>query len=138
MGQGKRRVLLVDDEASIVKTIGKRLEVAGYDVIIAVDGQEAIEKTYRDQPDILVLDLVLPKLSGLEVCETLKRDPRSQHIPIIIFTGKGEEKHEELCRRRGADAYLTQPRASMELVKQIELLLNKAPRPDQGPDSSAH
>ena len=120
---GKRRVLLVDDEPVIIKVVGKGLEAAGYEVLTALDGDDAITKAQLGSPDVIILDLMLPKKSGFEVCSALKKDPRFARIPIIIFTGKGQEMDEKLCRELGANAYITKPHGSKEIVEQIEALL---------------
>lgn len=134
----KRRVLLVDDEPSIIKVVGKRLEVAGYEVLIAMDGQEGLTKAKLGRPDVIVLDLMMPKLNGFEVCAALKQDPQFQHIPVIIFTGKGRGMDEQLCRECGANAYLTKPHRPEELIEQIEALLaNVLPQtPQENPPTS--
>ena len=129
MAQVKRRVLLVDDEMGIIKTVGKRLEVAGYEVLTAMDGDDGLMKAQLGQPDVIILDLMLPKKSGFEVCTALKKDPRYQKIPVIIFTGKGQEMDERLCRELGADAYLSKPHVSKALIEQIEALLGALPPP---------
>ena len=124
---GKRRVLLVDDERDIVKFIGKGLEVAGYEVLTALDGEEALTKAALGRPEVIILDLMLPKRSGFELCALLKKDPQLRTVPIIIFTGKGGEMDERLCRELGADAYLTKPHTSSALIEQIEALLGTLP-----------
>ena len=123
MAEGRRRVLLVDDEPVIIKVIGKGLEAAGYEVLTAMDGEDAMTKVQLGHPDVIILDLMLPKKSGFEVCAALKKDPRFQRIPIIIFTGKGQQMDETLCRELGANAYITKPHASKALIEQIEALL---------------
>ena len=130
MAQARRRVLLVDDESSIVKLVGKGMEVAGFEVITAMDGQDGLTKARLGNPDIIVLDLMLPKMTGLEVCAALKQDDRYKHIPIIIFTGKGQEMDEKLCRELGANAYISKPHASGALIEQIEALLGALPPPE--------
>ena len=117
MADGTRRVLLVDDELSIVKTVGKRLEVAGFEVISAMDGQDALEKACSAHPDLIVLDLMLPKISGLKVCMTLKHDQVYQHIPIIIYTGKGQDIDEDACRKCGADAFVPKAQGMVSLLE---------------------
>ena len=134
MTKAKRRVLVVDDEPSIIKVVGKRLEVAGYEVLTAMDGQEGLTKARLGRPDVIVLDLMMPKLNGFEVCAALKQDPQFQHIPIIIFTGKGKGMDEQLCRECGANAYLTKPHRPEELIEQIEALLANV-LPDEPPGS---
>ena len=136
MGQGKRRVLLVDDEPSIIKVVGKRLEVAGYEVLTAMDGQDGLTKARLGRPDVIILDLMMPKMSGMEVCAALKQDVRLQHIPVIIFTGKGQEMDERVCRELGANAYMTKPHDATALIEQIEALLSHV-LPDQPPPEAS-
>ena len=134
MANPKRRVLVVDDEASITKVVSKRLEVAGYEVLIAVDGQEGMTKAKLGKPYVIVLDLMMPKMNGFEVCAAIKQDPQLKHIPIIIFTGKGQGMDEKLARECGADAYITKPHKPEELIEQIEALLAHV-LPDTPPES---
>ena len=129
----KQRVLLVDDEPSIIKIIGKGLQVAGYEVVTAMDGEEAMTKAQLANPDVILLDLMLPKKSGFEVCAALKKDPRYARIPIIIFTGKGQEMDEKLCRELGANAYLSKPHGAKALIEQIEAILGALPPPSAPP-----
>lgn len=121
---GKQRILLVDDEPSTVMAIRKRLELAGFDVLTALDGEDALVKARDLQPHLIVLDLQLPKLSGLKVCTMLKRDQLYQQIPIIILTGKEEVVDEQACRECGADAYLTKSSGTPALLDHITELLH--------------
>ena len=121
------RILLVDDEPSIVKMVGKRLEVEGFDVLIATDGQDGLAKARTESPDLIVLDLMLPKLNGYEVCTMLKQDSRYQKIPIVLFTAKAQEKDEKLGMECGADAYVRKPFRAQELLGKIRSLLPGAP-----------
>jgi len=123
---GKRRILLVDDEAAILKTIGKRLEVAGFEVLTAADGEAALTAARRERPDAIVLDLMLPQLNGAEVGQILKADPQYRQIPVIIFTGKGRETDEPLFRACGADAYVPKAIGFAELLAQLDTLLPPA------------
>ena len=134
-----KRILLVDDEPSIVKTVGKRLEVSGYEVVVVMDGEAALAQAARVRPDLIVLDLMLPKLSGLKVCATLKQDPCYQHIPIIIFTGKDQDVDEKACRESGADAYLPKARGTEALLNEIQAQLAKraAPRSSAAADPAS-
>ena len=126
MPEKKLRVLLVDDEPSVVKIVGKRLEVEGFEVLVAVDGEEAITKARAEHPDAIVLDLMLPKLNGFEVCEKLKQDRQSMDIPIVaIFSGMGRSGDEERCRKLGAAAYVTKGHGAMPLIKQLDILLGR-------------
>ena len=124
----KPRILLVDDEPSIVKMVGKRLEVEGFDVLVAMDGQEGLTKAQSEHPDLMILDLMLPKLNGYEVCTMLKQDTRYQKIPIVLFTAKAQDKDEKLGMECGANAYVKKPFRAQELLEKIRVLLPAAPR----------
>ena len=117
------RILLVDDEPSIVKMVGKRLDVEGFDVLIAMDGQDGLAKARTQSPDLIVLDLMLPKLNVYEVCTMLKQDSRYQKIPVVMFTAKAQEKDEKLGLECGADAYVRKPFRAQELLGKIRSLL---------------
>ena len=133
MNEGKRRVLLVDDEPSILKTVGKHLESAGFQVLEAADGEEALQRARAEQPDVIVLDIMLPRHSGLEVSVALRKDPRFQQTPIIFFTGRGQEDviaslgtSEKLLHKWGANAYVSKVDGAVGLIKQINGLLPQA------------
>ena len=126
MTDKKFRVLLVDDEPSIVKMVGKRLEVEGFDVLIAMDGQEGLTKAQTEHPALIILDLMLPKLNGYEVCTMLKQDTRYQKIPIVMFSAKAQDKDEKLGMECGADAYVRKPFRAQELIETIRSLLPAA------------
>ena len=123
MTDKKFRVLLVDDEPSIVKMVGKRLEVEGFDVVVALDGQEGLTKAQTEQPDLIILDLMLPKLNGYEVCTMLKQDTRYQKIQIMMFTAKAQDKDEKLGMECGANGYVRKPFRAQELLEKIRSLL---------------
>ena len=129
----KHRILLVDDEPSIVKMVGKRLEVEGFEVLIAMDGQEGLSKAQADNPDLIVLDLMLPKLNGYEVCTMLKQDARYQKIPVVLFTAKAQEKDEKLGMECGANAYVRKPFRAQELLDTIRSLLGLVQQPGGAP-----
>ena len=122
----KPRILLVDDEPSIVKMVGKRLEIEGFEVLIAMDGQEGLMKAQHEHPHLIILDLMLPKLNGYEVCTRLKQDPAYQKIPIVLFTAKAKEKDEKLGMECGANAYVRKPFRAPELLERIRALLPTA------------
>ena len=118
------KVLLVDDEQSIIKMVGKRLELEGFDVIVALDGAEALVKANTEHPDLIVLDLMLPKISGLEICAELKQHQASKEIPVItIFSGRGSPDDEAKCLQLGAAAYVAKGHGAGPLVDQIKALL---------------
>src|SRR3989338_145263 len=124
MTDKKFRVLLVDDEPSIVKMVGKRPEVEGIDVGVAMDGPEGLTKAQSDHPDLIILDLMLPRLNGYEVCTMLKQDTRFQNIPIMMFTAKAQDKDEKLGMECGANAYVRKPFRAQELLEKIRSLLS--------------
>ena len=123
------RILLVDDEPSILKVVSKRLEVEGYQVLVAIEGQEALAKAQAERPDLIILDLMLPKLNGYEVCTMLKQDTRYQQIPIMLFTAKAQDTDEQLGMECGADAYVRKPFRAQELLETIRRLLAASRRP---------
>ena len=128
----KAKILLVDDEPSIVKMVGKRLEVEGFNVLVAVDGQEGLAKARAETPDLIVLDLMLPKLNGYEICTMLKQDARYQKIPIVLFTAKTQDKDEKLGMECGANAFVRKPFRAQELLDKIRSLLPGASLPQAG------
>ena len=129
----KPRILLVDDEQHINKMLGRRLEVSGFDVVIAMDGQEGLTKAQTEHPDIIILDLMMPKLNGYEVCTKLKQDARYQEIPILILSAKTREKDEKMAMGCGADAYLRKPFQAKELLENIQTLLAASRRTEGNP-----
>ncbi len=122
----KLRILLVDDEPHIVKMVGKRLEVEGFELLTATDGEEGLAKAQAEHPDLIILDLMLPKMNGYEVCTLLKQNTRCHAIPIVLFTAKVQEKDERLGMECGANAYIRKPFRSQELVETIRELLKNA------------
>lgn len=121
----KRRILIVDDEPHIVTMLKSRLTANGYEVITAVDGQEALEKARSEMPELVILDLMLPKLNGYKVCRMLKFDEKYRHIPIIMFSARAQESDQKMGMETGADAYVVKPFRAEELLKKIGELLNK-------------
>lgn len=125
----KIRILLVDDEPNILKMVGKRLEVEGFEVLLATDGRQALTRVELDAPQCIILDVMLPQLNGYEVCAKLKQDPRHQHIPIILFSARAQEKDEQLGMACGANAYVRKPFQAQELVGHIRALVRPPPSP---------
>ena len=125
MSERTSRLLLVDDEPHIIKALKVRLEASGFQVVIALNGDEALTLAFAERPDLIILDLMLPTISGFEVCEQLKRDLRSKHIPVIIYSGRGLVEEEDRCRRLGAAAYVKKTDGSAVLLEHIRALLGK-------------
>ncbi|MCX5665659.1 MAG: response regulator [Candidatus Omnitrophica bacterium] len=104
-----KKILVTDDSPTIVAMIKELLESNGYAVVTAVDGQEALDKAKQEKPDLIVLDLMLPKIDGYKVCAMLKFDKNYSKIPIIILTARAGESDKELGTEVRADAYVTKP-----------------------------
>jgi DNA-binding response OmpR family regulator len=124
----KKRILLVDDEPSVVKMVAKRLEVAGYEVMVALDGQQGLEQAKAQRPDLVILDLMLPRLNGYEVCSMLKQDQQYQSIPVLILSARALKDEEKMGLACGADAYLHKPFQSQELLDRVRTLLENPPK----------
>lgn len=119
----KKKILLVDDEQGLVDTIAKRLDVCGYDIISANDGQKGYELACNESPDLIILDIMLPKMDGYKVCGFLKKDSRYSGIPIILLTAKADEGDMKLGMEMGAEVYMTKPVVVEQLIQRIEELL---------------
>ncbi|MDD5108253.1 MAG: response regulator [Candidatus Omnitrophica bacterium] len=119
----KKKILVVDDEPELVEMLTIRLEANDYQVIKSFDGQDALDKARKEKPDLIILDLMLPKLDGYSVCRQLKFDEKYKQIPIMLFTARTQETDMELGKEVGADAYIVKPfEASIFLAKVAELL----------------
>ncbi len=119
----KKRILVVDDEQQLIKAVQIRLEQAGYEVISANDGMEALIKARRDKPDLILLDLMLPKMDGYKVSALLKRDEKYKNIPIIMLTARSQESDEKLGLEVGANAFITKPFQHKVVLAKIKELL---------------
>jgi len=128
-GQGKRRVLVVDDERDIVDLLRYNLNKNGYEALVAVDGQQALELAARETPDLIVLDLMLPGLHGTEVARRLKADSRTMNIPIVMLSAKGEETDIVVGLTLGADDYVTKPFSMKVLLARLASVLRRAESP---------
>lgn len=120
------RILAVDDSATILQMITAILEGDGYEVITAVDGAEALEKARGEDPDLILLDVMLPKLDGYRVCRLLKFDQNYKHIPIVMLTAKAEDAAMATGIRTGADQYLTKPVEPEALLAAVRAELDRA------------
>ncbi len=121
----KKRILLVDDEKDLVEMVKMRLEASGYEIIPAYDGQEALEKARSEKPDLIILDIMLPKMDGYKVCRMLKFDEKYKKIPIIMFTARAQESDKETGEEVGADGYIIKPFEPEILLSKIQEFLGK-------------
>ena len=121
-----KRILVVDDEQNVLNTISKELKGAGYEVMTAADGESALAAAHSQKPDLILMDLLLPKMDGWRVCQDLKRDPQFQAIPIIMFSGLIERDYEKQATEVG-DAFLSKPLDFKKLMPTVRGLLKEAP-----------
>ena len=117
------RILIVDDEPTLLHTLRYNLVREGYEVVTAADGEQALEQARRYRPDLIVLDLMLPKLDGLAVCRQLRRD---MNAPILMLTARDDEVDKVVGLELGADDYVTKPFSLRELIARIRALLRRS------------
>ena len=122
----KPRILVVDDEADTFEVLAFKLREAGFDPVQASDGKAALAKARSERPALIVLDLMLPEIDGLDVCRLLRRDPSTASIPIIMLTAKAAETDRIVGLEIGADDYVTKPFSPRELVLRAKKLLSRA------------
>ena len=121
-----KKILLVDDETDLVCLVETRLKAGGYEVTVATDGLMALEKAKKENPDLIILDLMIPKMDGYKVCGLLKKDSRYSKIPIIMFSARAQEADMRLGEEAGADAYVAKPFEPKILLGKIEELIGDA------------
>jgi len=127
---GKERVLVIDDEEDIARLVEHHLTADGYKVICAASGELGLEAARSHQPDLIILDLMLPGLDGLDVCRILKRDHTTARIPIIMLTAKGDETDIVAGLELGADDYVVKPFSPKVLLARVRAALRRAREPD--------
>ncbi len=116
-------VLVVDDDPVIQRLLRVNFEMEGYEVIVASDGMDGLERARAEHPDIVVLDIMMPKMSGLEVAKALKADPDTAWIPVLLLSAKAQEADLRAGDESGADGYLTKPFDPLQLLQRVEELL---------------
>jgi DNA-binding response OmpR family regulator len=122
----KGRILVVDDEVNITQILQFSIGAEGFDVLTAQNGEEAIEKARREQPDLIILDIMMPKIDGYEACRILKANPLTRHIPVVLLTAKGREIDKRLGYEVGATDYIVKPFSPNKLIERIHRLLSCA------------
>ena len=122
-----RRILIVDDEPNIVASLEFLFGRSGYDVRVAANGEEALAESGRFDPELVLLDVMMPKMNGYEVCERLRRRPGGGGVKIVMLTARGREVDMAKGLERGADLYVTKPFSTQQLVRQVKELLGPAP-----------
>lgn len=127
------RILIIEDERALTDVLSYNLNREGYDVVLAHDGQEGLRKAQMQLPDLILLDLMLPKLDGLEVCRELRAGERTRNVPILMLTAKAEETDQVVGFSMGADDYVTKPFSIKVLMQRIKALQRRV---DPGAEST--
>ncbi|MEI8350391.1 MAG: response regulator transcription factor [Candidatus Omnitrophota bacterium] len=130
----KEKILIVDDEKDIVKMLDYNLKKEGFRTIFSYDGEDALDLTVKEHPDLIILDLMLPGLDGLEVCKTLKKENKTSNIPIIMLTAKAQESDKIIGLELGADDYITKPFSPRELLARVKAVLRRIKDKDKTPE----
>jgi len=120
---GQKKILVVDDEVDLVETIRFPLEAEGFTVLVSYNGEDALNQARTENPDLILLDIMLPKLDGYKVCRLLKFDERYRNIPILMLTAKTQEKDKTIGIETGADEYITKPFDMDELLEKVKAYL---------------
>jgi len=130
----KEKVLIVEDEKDIIKMLEYNLKKEGLRVLSVRDGEDALDSANRELPDLIILDLMLPGMDGLEVCKELKKETKTAPIPVIMLTAKSQESDKVLGLELGADDYITKPFSPRELIARIKAVLRRTKEKDKLPD----
>lgn len=130
----REKVLIAEDELDIVRMLEYNLKKEGFRVISALDGQDGLRQAQKERPDIIILDLMLPEIDGLEVCRALKQNRDSAGIPVIMLTAKSQETDKVVGLELGADDYITKPFSVRELIARIKAVLRRAREKENLPD----
>jgi two-component system alkaline phosphatase synthesis response regulator PhoP len=130
----REKILIVEDEKDIVKMLEYNLKKEGFKTISAQDGEDALEYAAREHPDLIILDLMLPGMDGLEVCKELKKETKTASIPIIMLTAKAQESDKVVGLELGADDYVTKPFSPREWIARIKAVLRRAKEKDKLPE----
>ena len=130
-------ILVMEDEDALATLLQYNLEKEGYDVVVAADGEEGLVQIDERQPDLVLLDWMLPKVSGIEVCRRIRGRPETRNLPIIMLTARGEESDRVRGLDTGADDYLTKPFSMTELIARIRAVLRRI-RPGRADDRVGH
>lgn len=121
-----KRILIADDEPNIVISIEFLLKREGYEVIVAQNGAEALVKVREEKPDLVILDVMMPRRNGFEVCQDLRQDPEFADLRIMMLTAKGRDTEVSKGLALGADVYMTKPFSTRELVAKVKALMDRA------------
>lgn len=118
------RILIIEDNPSVLRATSHILEKEGYEVLTAVDGLEGLRMARDDNPDLLILDVMLPGIDGFEICHSLRSESQTAHLPILMFSAKGQETDKATGLKVGADEYITKPVAREVLLEKVAAWLS--------------
>lgn len=118
------KVLVCDDERAIVRLLQVQLELDGYEVVVAYDGKSGLDMIRSEHPDLCVIDVMMPYMDGVEVVQRLRRDPETEHVPVILLTAKGQDEDVFRGYSNGADIYLTKPFNPLEVLTYVRRMTN--------------
>jgi phosphate regulon transcriptional regulator PhoB len=121
-----KKILIVDDEPDILELISYNLKKEGFHLSTALDGEDALTKVRTDPFDLIILDLMLPGIHGIELCRILRNNPKTAHVPIIMLTARGEESDKVHGLETGADDYMTKPFSPKELIARVKAILRRS------------
>lgn len=121
----RAKVLVVDDEEYIQHILNFSFGAEGYDVVTASDGEEGVNKAKDEKPDVIVMDIMMPKMDGYEACKQIKTDPQTKDIPVILLTAKGRDADRKLGSEVGADDYVVKPFSPGRLIERVEGIMKK-------------
>ena len=121
------KVLIIEDEETLVRNLAEKLRGEGFAVSTAGDGEDGLQKVRDEHPDLIVLDIMLPRLDGLSLCRMVRRDPETSHIPIIMLTARGTEVDKIVGLESGADDYVVKPFALGEFLARVRAVMRRAP-----------
>jgi len=119
----QKRILLIDDHQTVFRLLEAIVRIKGYKLLYAESGQQGIVMARQEQPDLILLDVMMPDIDGFKVCQYLKENDGTKEIPIMFLTARGAEDDLETGRKAGADGFMTKPFQTIEVLKQIEKLL---------------
>ncbi|HAZ09552.1 MAG: DNA-binding response regulator [Omnitrophica bacterium GWA2_41_15] len=130
----KEKILIIEDEKDIVKMLDYNLKKEGFKTLSAHNGEDGLDMARKENPDLILLDLMLPEMDGLDVCKAIKNEAKTSHIPIIILTAKAQEADKIVGLELGADDYMTKPFSPRELIARIKAVLRRMKEKDKLPE----
>ena len=122
----KAKIFIVEDEPSIVQLVKYNLEKQNFKVLVSNNGEEGLQEIKKTEPDLILLDWMLPDLSGIDICKALRKDTKFKNVPIIMLTARSQEEDKVLGLNVGADDYLPKPFSNLELIARVNALLRRS------------